>query len=64
MSSGFMSDSALEKSGSAGVFEPNVKESIVIVHEWRDVTNQPVLPEDGVTMNYNIVLGFEQVTAN
>ncbi len=41
--------------------DSNDTETLVIAHMWYDVKNQPSLPTDGVTMNYNMTLGFEQV---
>ena len=57
-----VSDSYLE--GLGLILEPNQTEILIINHGWRNVENQPTVPEEGVTMNYNMTLGFEQITAN
>ena len=44
--------------------QPNQTEPLIILHEWFDSANQPAVPTEGAKMNYNITLGFEQITAN
>ena len=60
---GAMGDSEAEALGLT--LQPNATEPLIILHEWLDMgDNQPAVPTNGATMNYNIALGFEQVTAN
>lgn len=46
--------------------QPGEKMSLSILHSWFDSSifgiKQPVLPETGATMTYNMTLGFEQIT--
>ncbi len=62
----FYGDNAIEEAKI--VLQPNETIELLISHGWMDNDNiggyqsQPVLPKEGVTMNYNIVLGFEQIT--
>ena len=47
------------------VLQPNESKVITVTHAWADYGDeQPALPEAGVTMNYNVSFGFEQVAAN
>ncbi len=57
-------DSAVE--AAKLVLQPNETITLVINQAWvnnEDIgfETQPKLPEEGATMNYNIVLGFEQI---
>ena len=47
------------------VLEPNETTKIAIWHSWyAEFPEQPVIPESGAVMNYNVALDFEQVVAN
>jgi len=59
---GAMGDSEAEALGLT--LQPNATEPLIILHEWLDSDNQPAVPTNGATMNYNIILGFEQVVSN
>ena len=61
------SDSAVE--AASIVLQPGESKVLTIVHSWANseefgVFEQPTVPEAGVTMDYDITLGFEQVAAN
>ena len=44
--------------------QPNESIAIYIDHMWVDSSvTQPVLPEEGASINYNVTFGFEQVQA-
>ena len=64
-SSGVMGDQEAENSNFT--LQPNESLLVVISHAWGDSDflglSQPVVSEEGATINYNITLGFEQVQA-
>ena len=45
--------------------QPGESMNAYIFHSWNDSESltQPVLPDEGVSFNYNVTLGFEQVQA-
>lgn len=58
----YMGDSIVESAKLT--LQPGETLDLAISHSWHNLdSNQPELPEEGATMNYNIVLGFEQVTS-
>ena len=47
------------------MLEPNESITVVVNHGWVDLgENQPVMPENGTSISYDISFGFEQSTAN
>lgn len=47
--------------------QPNETITLLIIEGWMNsedlrLETQPVIPDEGVKMNYNITFGFEQVT--
>ncbi len=62
--SSYYSDSVVEKARI--IIQPGKSMRITIDHGWIDSENvgvvQPALPEGGATINYDITLGFEQIT--
>ena len=62
---GLLGDNTVEQAKIT--LQPNEEMFVYIYHTWSDSAelglSQPVLPEDGATMNYNVTLGFEQITA-
>lgn len=59
---GVIGDKAAEEAEI--ILQPNEEMGILIFHEWlSSYTGEGVtMPSEGVKMNYNITLGFEQVT--
>ena len=59
----YSKDSEAEKAEIT--LQPGESMAVVISHRWRDSDSltQPVLPEEGASINYNVTLGFEQVQA-
>ena len=66
ISNGIDGDS--ESEAANFVLSPGESTTVRIFHSWYDSdelgTVQPNLPTNGVSFNYNVALGFEQVTAN
>lgn len=58
ISDSYCSDSEAENQKI--ILNPKDIMTIEIYHAWDDVRNQPKLPTNGITFDYDITLGFEQ----